>query len=291
MKIQSLSVVVPTKGCVNNCPFCVSKLHDNDYCNNMSDELFVRDYLERLEYCRDNNVNTVVLTGTGEALQNKKFLENFAKWNNKLYKKFYNIELQTTGVFLDDKTIKWLRKDIGVKTISLSVSDIFNDDNNCDIINVPKKYRFKLNDICNLIKENNLNLRISLNMLKNLSDDTESGGSFDVVKIFKRLTELGVDQVTFRKMWLSGNDDSNEWLRNNEVKPKFVDELNTYIENGTLIGTLPYGSKQYSSHDISIVLDKDCMSDNNESDTIRYAILRENGKLYSKWDLPSSLLF
>ena len=30
MKIQTLSVVVPTKKCVNNCPFCVSKLHSHN---------------------------------------------------------------------------------------------------------------------------------------------------------------------------------------------------------------------------------------------------------------------
>lgn len=31
MEIQSLSVVTPTHTCVNNCPFCVSKMHSSDY--------------------------------------------------------------------------------------------------------------------------------------------------------------------------------------------------------------------------------------------------------------------
>lgn len=33
MKIQSLSVVVPNQKCINNCAFCVSKMHTEDYTN------------------------------------------------------------------------------------------------------------------------------------------------------------------------------------------------------------------------------------------------------------------
>jgi len=141
MKIQSLSIVVPTKRCVNNCAFCVSKTHDNNYenCIETNDELFERDYIERLEFARESGVNTIILTGTGEALQNKKFLNKFAEWNKKLFRPFHVIELQTTGVFLNDETLNWLRKDIGVKTISLSVSDLFNNENNLSLIGVTEK--------------------------------------------------------------------------------------------------------------------------------------------------------
>ena len=37
MNIQSLSVVVPNKSCVNNCAFCVSKMHCDSYKNQMDD--------------------------------------------------------------------------------------------------------------------------------------------------------------------------------------------------------------------------------------------------------------
>ena len=39
MNIQSLSVVVPNKSCVNNCAFCVSKMHCDSYKNQMDDNL------------------------------------------------------------------------------------------------------------------------------------------------------------------------------------------------------------------------------------------------------------
>lgn len=82
MKIQSLSVVVPNPECVNHCRFCVSRMHKDEYKNQMDDnlpyfDLYVRDYIKRLEYARDNGCNTVMLTGSSEPQQNRKFLTYF----------------------------------------------------------------------------------------------------------------------------------------------------------------------------------------------------------------------
>ena len=56
MKIQSLSVVVPNSNCINNCAFCVSKMHCDAYKDQMNDnlpffDLYLKDYLKRLEVC------------------------------------------------------------------------------------------------------------------------------------------------------------------------------------------------------------------------------------------------
>lgn len=37
MNIQTISIVVPTKGCVNQCPFCVSRMHENNYENSFDE--------------------------------------------------------------------------------------------------------------------------------------------------------------------------------------------------------------------------------------------------------------
>lgn len=39
MKAQSLSIVVHNKNCINNCAFCVSHIHAEDYKNQMDDNL------------------------------------------------------------------------------------------------------------------------------------------------------------------------------------------------------------------------------------------------------------
>ena len=299
MKVQSLSIVVPTRKCINNCPFCVSKTHESDYDNMISDPLFKEDYIERLEYARDLGTTTIILTGTGEALQNKKFLNDFSYFNKSLKNPFYNIELQTTGVLLDDETLKWLRNIIRVKTISLSVSDLFNNESNLDIINVHDKLKFDLVELSKKIKSYGFNLRISLNILDNIDTELNVGygkhNVYDFLKLFKKLKSIDADQITFRKMWTSNNNtDIDNWIKTyTEKSDDFFKKLNIYIQkNGRFLGKLPFGALQYSLNEISAVIDDDCMDDKDPNkEELKYLILRENAKLYSKWDDKGSLIF
>jgi len=316
MKIQSLSIVVPTKKCVNNCAFCVSKTHDNDYKDcfytgkpwtetpTTEQKRFEENYIERLEFAKDNNTNTIILTGTGEPLQNKTFLRKFAEWNKSLHKPFYIIELQTSGVFLDNETLEFLRDEIRVKTISLSVSDLFDNENNLNIIDVPKKLRFDLDDVCKRIKDFGFNLRISLNVLNNIEkvlEKSKKSDIYDFDKLFNRLKELKSDQITFRKLWKSSNkpyfllSDIDRWIDENMAREVFFVKLNSHIKkNGRLLGRLTFGALQYEiggENGISTVIDDDCMSEEIKEDKIKYLILRENAKLYKLWDSKASLIF
>jgi hypothetical protein len=100
-----------------------------------------------------------------------------------------------------------------------------------------------------------------------------------------------VDQLTFRKIYTDGENEKTEWIRNHEYpKEKFNEIINYIRENGTPIARLPYGFIQYSVHGISTVIDDNCMSKDNINE-MKYAILRPNGKLYSRWDDTGSLIF
>ena len=107
MKIQSLSVVVPNRMCLNNCPFCVSRMVNSDIYPNKMDindphyDINVREYLKRLKYVANLGCNTVMLTGTSEPQQNKQFLATFALLHQQLGSPFTNIEMQTTGLLLN----------------------------------------------------------------------------------------------------------------------------------------------------------------------------------------------
>ena len=137
MNIQSLSVVVPNKKCINDCKFCVSKMHANKYQNNMdisncNYHMAIEDYIKRLEFARDNGCNTIILTGSSEPQQNKNFLATFGLINKNLKNPFKIIEIQTTGALLDDNYIKFLKNHVKVTSISISVSS-FNDIENKNI--------------------------------------------------------------------------------------------------------------------------------------------------------------
>lgn len=315
MKIQSLSIHVPTKGCVNNCKFCVSRMHESPYedrigqvYNDRDEPTFASDdkgfiteeYKRGILFCKENGVNTVILTGDGEALQNRRFLEYFGKQNNKWG--FQWVELQTSGVMLvkyssdgkqiDTSTLDFLRRKVGVSTISLSVSDLFNNENNYKIQNTPEKLRFPIDIICKRIKKLNFNLRISLNLNSAFNDHHPAD-------IFGRLKILGADQVTFRKLYTSpsGNGDipQNNWIENNPYNEKMFENIQEAVKKeGKFLGILPFGAAKYSIQGISTVVDDNCMDDAHERpepDVYKYLILRPNCKLYSSWDDQGSLIF
>lgn len=294
---MNIQLVVPTKGCVNNCPFCCSKMHDCPY-ESKFDAIEIE---KRIKYAVMHNVDTCVLTGTGEVLQNKGFLSELYKIFEKLDHPFPNVELQTTGVTLmdyeeciDGKTgLKYKRynnieilKKLRVNTISLSVSDLFDDDNNASIIGIPSNLRFKLSELISALKNQNLNVRLSLNMLKNLD-------GIPPKHIFVYAKTLGADQISFKKMYLNSDPQysQNDWIKNNMCWDSTIDNIKEYVlTNGRHMYTLLFGAKVYSVQGLSTVIVDDCMAVNN-SDTMRYIILRENGKLYCHWDDEGSLIF
>ena len=67
MSIQSLSVCVPAKRCINDCKFCCSKMHTADYEDRFGDAKHYAHYSEdlrkRLEYARENGFDTDVING------------------------------------------------------------------------------------------------------------------------------------------------------------------------------------------------------------------------------------
>jgi hypothetical protein len=307
MNIQSISIVVPTKKCVNNCKFCVSKMHGAISTDGTDFDGFDSIMItKRLKYAQINNITSCILTGTGEPLQNRNFLIKLAGLFELLGHPFPNLEIQTTGVFLTRMdagafTNINLLKNLGVNTISLSVSDIFDDDNNMDIIGVPKKERFKLAERIFWLKTMGFNIRLSLNMTNSFDDKSPK-------EIINRCSELGADQITFRELWYN-NDKTKEtqWVKENSCKPNILKDLKHYIVgytdtdgylnewwvngNGKSLYRLPFGSMVYSIKNMSVVIDDNCMNDKEESEILKYVILKENGKLYCRWDDKGSLIF
>ena len=296
MNIQSISIVIPTRGCINKCKFCVSRMHDNPYDTQFNEIA----YRKRIKFAANNGVNTLILTGTGEALQNVSFLRHLLRVLDKEGHPFPNVELQTSGVMLMDyKDVvdelagtsskhyanMQLLHELGVNTISLSVSDIFDSENNWEIIGAPKKYRPSLVKLCEFIKKMGFNLRLSLNMT-NVYDKQWPED------ILGRCKGLGADQITFRKLYGGGYDTPESiWVDENECNEKVLRIISEYIEReGTPLYRLPFGPMAYSINGMSTVLDDNCM--NKESyEQLKYVILREDARLYCQWDDEGSLIF
>lgn len=307
MRIQSLSLVVPTHNkCVNACKFCVSRTHTNPYEDRINavskfwsepkgkeflyDDIDYIDYFNRLQFARDNGCNVIVLTGTGEPIQNPTFIRFFSHINSKLKTPFKSIEMQTTGVMLTDddeyksrRSLYELRR-LGITTISFSISNIFDNDRNLELIDCAETLKFDVFNVIKQVKAQGFNVRLSLNLVNDYDNKSVSDVLF-------RCKWLGADQVTFRKLYKSElNNEIDQWIENNASKTfytKLVDYVNV---KGKLLGILPFGPKIYNIDDMSVVIDDDCMSE-EAKDTYKYLVLRENCKLYNRWETKASLIF
>lgn len=283
MEIQSLSVCVPAK-CPNKCKFCVSRMHENDYERRVySDDPYADgDFIDRLEYARDNGVQCLIFTGTGEPLLNMPFINYFGSINRKLSSKFRHIEIQTSGVTLDDEKLSDL-KTAGVKTISLSISS-FNSKQNMDFNGTPKKLKVDISKTCERIKDYNFNLRLSLNMTK----------AFDMapVGIFSAAKVLEADQVTFRVLYNSGLDlPQDKWIMENKASNETIHNINGFVKSqGNPLYRLSFGAMKYDVLGMSVVIDDDCMN-TDVKNVLKYFILREDCRLYSHWDKKGSLIY
>lgn len=295
MEVQTLSIVVPA-GCPNRCKFCVSRMHDDsEYVNQIEKNkrfkhLYRSDYAARLAFARDNGCNTIIYTGDGEPILNMDFLESVSTWNRELEHPFRWMELQTSGVTLDEEKLRWLRNEIKIATISVSLSSVFDDGDNAAYNGTPAKLRVNIGSLCGLIKELDFNLRLSLNM-------TDHYTGCSPADVFERVHALGADQVTFRVLYKASEPvtgeakEINAWIDAHACAKSTIDAINAYIvDKGRRLERLPFGAMRYSVHGISTVVDDDCM--NTEArESLKYLILRPNCKLYTKWDDHGSLLF
>lgn len=294
MQLRSLSIAVPTKGignngrgCPNNCAFCVSALDDETYPDLISGDSIraENEYVKKLEFCSERNFESMVITGTGEPLMNMGFIIKLSRWNNSISRKFKWIDVQTSGVTLTKEKLDALRDIVGVTGISLSLSSIFNDDLNANTNEIPNALRFNIQQLCSLIKSSGFNLRLSLNMwshynyLKTFDD------------IFNRARDLGANQITFRILYQSKDLTlpQNIWIKDHPFKGESY--LKEHIETyGEPLEPVSFGAMRYNVDGISTILDTDCMS-TTVKDELRYLVLRQNCKLYTKWSTSGSLLF
>ena len=294
MNIQSLSICVPAKRCINDCKFCCSKMHGGEYEDRFTPIATTMSYIEdmkkRLQYARDNGCNTLMLTGNNEPQQNKDFLRVLGIVNKSLKDPFLNIEMQTSGAFIDDDMLDFLQN-VGVTTMAISVACLDSNKTNRSIIKTPDK-NLNIKKLCGKIKERNMNLRICLNMNDHmfayLTDEQALPDIIDRCKTF------GADQITCRALWTSEDGtEQADWINKNVTKITydFIEKFKAAVKaDGKYLDTLEYGADRYDYKGFSTVIDEDSMAQGQCKTAVKYLILRPDGHLYSKWDTKASLI-
>lgn len=207
---------------------------------------------------------------------------------------FHWIEMQTTGVLLDQNYLRFLRNHVGVNLISLSLSSLDSEVNR-QIIDSRAKAP-DITDLCSEIKRYDFSLRLSLNLTKWYNGRIFGRGDVNnnIKDIFELCKQYGADQVTIRVLYSSGaNTPQDKWIAENRAYDETVKAIKDYVcANGTVLGVLPHGATKYSVGGLCAVIDEDCMDKSEKRDEdYKYLILQPDCKLYSQWDNKSSLIF
>lgn len=304
--IQSLSICCPAKKCINHCETCTSRQHTNPYLNKYNgDHTETLEYwdnvIKRMRYAQSKGCTTVMLTGSNEPQQDRRWLEALWLAMRSLPEPFTNIEIQTTGAFIDDDYLQFF-KSIGVTTVAVSTFNIFSDKVNRLIEHCPDD-NLCIEDLCSMVKSHGLNLRICVNVT-----DYALEGAFlqhrtletrEAQVILTRCATLDADQVTFRKMWSVEGTPEGDWIKEHctDLSTTILHQVKEDVKkDGQLIYRLPYGAERYDYMGFSIVIDTDSMAkegilkDTSEV-VLKYYIIREDGKMYSSWDSKASLVF
>ncbi len=257
-------------------------MHHEDYGKNQVYDAPNQAYINRMRFVRECGCNTLMITGTAEPQQNMPFIYELLRENAKLPQPFYNIELQTTGSNIDEGMIEQLAK-LGLTTISFSISS-FDLDRNRAIVHCPTIMPFNYYEVNKWAKKYNLITRASINL-------TDEFKEYAATEYFDWAIQNDFDQITFRVIYANGNSEQAQWCHNHSFPSEKYDLIVHYIKNhGVPIMKLPFGRIKYSVRGISTVVDDDCMAKDSLED-MKYAILRPNCHLYSRWDDKGSLIF
>lgn len=302
-EIQSLSICCPGIKCINNCKTCTARQHTNPYENkyhgsHRDAREYWDDLIKRMRYAQSVGCKTVVLTGTNEPQQDRRWLEGLYLAMKSLPEPFVNIEMQTTGAMLMLHDFVPFLKEIGVTTIAISIFSI-DTEKNAEVMGRTEN-KVEVGNLCSRITSLGLNVRMCFNVTDKLLNEEWLGSTTDREEYTKKNAKYlltiaerwGADQVTFRKMWSVPGTPEHDWIQaNTEYAEDFLRIVKEIIvKDGTRIRTLPYGAAIYDYNGLSIVIDDDSMAKDESNNAIKYYIIRENGKLYCSWDSKASLI-
>jgi hypothetical protein len=132
-----------------------------------------------------------MLTGNTEPQQNRRFLADFGIMMRIMERPFRNIEIQTTGVLIDNHMLRFLRNHVGVNTISFSLFSLSEEENQ---LCRGSKHEVPIFEFCKAVKLYDFNLRLSVNLTKYFDD-------YPIDNFFNHCKQYGEDPIILRKLY------------------------------------------------------------------------------------------
>lgn len=270
MKADSLSVVVPNKGCAKACPYCVSRMTDSfdtEFDTMMLNAPTVKKFAERA------GINNVIFTSKGEPLENMQGLSMLINEFRDLPK-----EVHTDGEPLKDPNV---------------VIDLANSGIHIVAISVDSQEQFKtLLPAISIFKHMGLIVRINVIVNDGFSFSEACFPEWWIMQANK----AGVRHVTFRKLTFPKDVEETpelEWIRENTHNNQdFFKMLSWRLDKSATRGLITaHGEIFYDYMGVSIILQKKCIQEHPHENAIRSLIFQTDGHLYTHWGRKGSIIF
>lgn len=196
--MKSLQVLTPSRKCIFNCPFCISKTHshENQFQNvyQENNSLWEANFIDILENYQD--LKNIVITGTNEPMQDQKCIEDIIQIVRK-YRSDINIELQT----------KYYKKEKVFDLLDVVAFSVSNFDY---LKRIPKTKKIT---------------RIVLL----LTDSFHNKSLKEIINFINK----DIEQITFKVLQDSHgyNLRLDEWIKNHQTDFKTIENLKKDIKN------------------------------------------------------------
>lgn len=287
MKIvaESLSVVVGTTACMSACPFCVANM-TYDPSKTHKAEFNIDAYKKALAVAKSAAVNTVLITGKGEPLIWPDIVEKSI-----FYATSANIpivEIQTNGVLIPKLAEKFrVWSNLGLTTVCLS--RVSMDDYVNSHVYSPRSpdTLWSIKDLTNLLHDMNLSVRVSLVLTREHYPANKMKSRLN--STIDRCKEIGVDQLTIRSVETPSTSNDVDTLKYASENKVFY--WQRFIKDrGTRLLRLSFGAEVYDVGGQNVCI-SNCLTIDEEPDTIRSLIFFPDGHLRYSWDYPGAIIF
>lgn len=289
-RVFTFSIVVGTRACNANCPFCISKTTGFSQlppCKNFN----VQRLKKAARLAQMRNATTVLFTGKGEPFLYPKeiisYLQELRQYD------FPIIEIQTNGLNIADINNEEIQKsdlyndlilmrDYGLNTIAISVVDV-------DQKNNAKIYRDPYPDLASTIScIHNLgfSVRICVMMQKGMVDSPK-----DIDRVIEFCQDNSVEQCTVRPIKKPENIDENKdeytkYITKNGLNFQQINLIKSHIKHrGKQILTIAHGSHSAQVFDVDgqNIAISDCLTVDANTDDIRTLIYYPSGEISYDW--------
>jgi len=279
MHVQTFSIVIGTKACNAQCPFCISK--QTGFFGTPI-KVNWRNFAVACKLAQKAETTTVLLTGKGEptlypdhVTETLKALQSYD---------FPLIEMQTNGLTIaegkvTDETLQtWY--ELGLTTIAISV--VHWDAARNKEIYCPNGTHYDLAALIAKLQGIGFSVRVCAMFLNDFIDCPERVG-----QMIKFCKTNNVAQLTFRNITASevtNNPAVTGWTRTHALRQSVLEEIVCHIHcNGTLLQHLMHGMDVYDVNGQNVCLGNCLTRDVDQKNEFRQLIFFPEGSLYWDW--------